>query len=195
MKISHGFAGSLASGGAGRWLALLVALALLAACAPPTKSEEELRKDIQALKADLATLKENVAKLEAGQQEILAQLKKAEAPQAPVPPMMKPMPPAPAPAPMSVSQLLKEKDRYLGARVTVRGPVGPVVVHHKSLMLKSPEGDVEVFFGNLPDKKLVDRLTSVPLDHPITVTGVVSAPMSKGAGAAKLQIMAEDVQM
>ncbi len=204
MMISHGFARSSSIARAACWLTVLAALVLLAACAPPSKSEEEMRKDIQALKADLNALKEKVAKLEAGQQEISELLKKQAAAAAqpafpgigkpmPVVPQAPALPAVPATAPLTVSQLLKDKDRYLGARVTVKGPVGPVVVHHKSLLLKSPEGDVEVFFGNLPDKKVVDRLTSVPLEHPITVTGTVSAPQGKG-GTAKLQIAAEDVE-
>ena len=66
------------------------------------------------------------------------------------------------PAPLTVSQLLAGKDQYLGARVTVKGEVGPVLVHHKSLMLKSPQGMVEVLFGKLPDQKQV----AAPHLHP-----------------------------
>jgi hypothetical protein len=65
-------------------------------------------------------------------------------------------------------------------------------VHHKSLLLKSPEGMVEVFFGKLPDAKQVQRLTSTPINQPLTVTGVVNLPAA-GAGAAKLQITAEAI--
>ena len=75
--------------------------------------------------------------------------------------------------------------------MTVKGSVGPVLVHHKSLLLKAPEGLVEVFFGKLPDEKLVQRLTSTTLDQPITVTGVVG-PSPKGG--ANLQIQAEAVE-
>ncbi len=96
------------------------------------------------------------------------------------------------PAPLTVSQLLAGKDQYLGARVTVKGEAGPVLVNHKSVMLKSPQGMVEVLFGKLPDQKQVARLTSIPIDQPLTVTGVVSLPPGT-AGAAKLQISAEAV--
>ena len=93
-----------------------------------------------------------------------------------------------------MGQLLASKDRYLGARVTVKGLVGPVMMHHKSLILKSPQGMVEVLFGNLSDPKLVQTLSSTPLDDKlITVTGVVNLPPARGAGA-QLQINAEAVQ-
>jgi hypothetical protein len=65
-------------------------------------------------------------------------------------------------------------------------------VHHKSLLLKSPQGMVEVFFGKLPDAKQVQRLISTPINQPLTVTGVVNLP-SGSAGAAKLQITAEAI--
>jgi hypothetical protein len=65
------------------------------------------------------------------------------------------------------------------------------MVNHKSLFLKSPEGMVEVFFGQLPDPKLVTYLTSTPPEQSVTVTGVVSLPPRMGA--AKLQINAEAV--
>ncbi len=92
-----------------------------------------------------------------------------------------------------MGQLIAGKDRYVGTRVTVKGPVGPVMMHHKSLMLKSPQGMVEVLFGNLPDPKLVQTLTSTPLDKPITVTGLVNLPPARGGGA-QLQINAEAVE-
>ena len=49
--------------------------------------------------------------------------------------------------------------------MTVKGEAGPVMVHRKSLMLKSPQGMVEVLFGKLPDPKQVQRLTSTPLTN------------------------------
>jgi hypothetical protein len=172
------------------FLWLLAAWLLLPACAPGPQSNEDLRKEIQGLKSEVTALKEKLTKLESGQQAILDLLKKSGAP----------LPEAAGPEPLpqlqggpqalTVGQLIAAKDRYLGMRVTVRGPVGPVLVHHKSLLLKSPEGLVEVFFGKLPDEKQVQRLTSFTLDQPITVTGVVS-PSPKGG--AKLEIQAEAI--
>jgi hypothetical protein len=107
--------------------------------------------------------------------------------------MMPGQPPGPAPACLTVSQLLTSKDRYLGTRVTVKGMPGPVMVHHKSLLLKSPQGMLEVLFGNLPDPKLVQSLTSTPLDRAVTVTGVVNLPPPRGGGA-QLQINAEAIE-
>ncbi len=106
--------------------------------------------------------------------------------------MVVPSQPA-APAALTVAELLASKDRYLGTRVKVKGMPGPVMVHHKSLMLKGPQGMVEVLFGNLPDPKLVQSLTSTALDKPLTVTGVVNLPPARGAGA-QLQISAEAVE-
>jgi hypothetical protein len=165
------------------WLVLLVLL-LLPACAveTQTQSNEALRKEIQGLKGEISALKEKVAQLEAGQKAILDDLQKLAAPPGATAP----------PQPLSVSQLIRGKDRYLGAQVTVRGQAGPVLMHHKSLILKAPEGMVEVLFGGLPDQKMVQRLTSTPLESPLTVTGMVSLP-PKGGGA-KLQITAEAVE-
>jgi hypothetical protein len=100
-------------------------------------------------------------------------------------------PAAVQPLALSVSQLIKEKDRLLGTRVTVRGPAGPVLMHQKSLYLKAPEGMVEVFFGNLPDEKTVKQLTSQPIEQPLTVTGLLTPEAKPGA---KLRINAEAVE-
>ena len=81
-----------------------------------------------------------------------------------------------------MAELLAGKDRYLGTRVTVKGMPGPVMVHHKSLMLKGPQGMVEVLFGNLPDPKLVQSLTSTTLDKPLTVTGRGEPAAGPGRG-------------
>jgi hypothetical protein len=185
MNLDHGFKQVTLSG----WrtpVLLALTLLLMFGCVPSGKSEEELRKEIQSLKSEVTALQEKLTKLEAGQQAILTQLK-----QSPVAPPATQPGEAPKPSePLTVSQLITGKDRFIGTRVTVKGPVGPVLVHHKSLLLKAPEGLVEVFFGSLPDDKQINRLTSTPLDQPITVTGVVSMPTR---GGAKLQIMAETV--
>ena len=73
----------------------------------------------------------------------------------------------------------------------MKGKAGPVIVHHKALLLVAPEGMVMVLLGSLPDEKTMVRLTSIPLEKPVTVTGMVSlAPQGTGA---KLQITAEAV--
>jgi hypothetical protein len=188
MRAGHGLQKDRVITQISRCLVSLAILLLLPACPQAGKSDDEMRKEIQGLKAEITAVKEQLTKLEAGQQAILEALKKPAAlPEVATPP---PVPPQ-APQALSVSQLLKEKDRYLGTRVTIKGPVGPVLVHHKSLLLKSPEGMVEVFFGNITDKRVVDRLTSMPLDHPVTVTGMVSLASK---GGAKLFITAEAVE-
>ena len=173
-----------------RFIVVLMALASLSACAPSNQADEELRKEIQALKAQVTVLQEKLNQVQTGQQAILDLLKQP----APTPPAPVVAPtPAPAPAPLTVAELLASKDRYLGARVQVKGMPGPVMVHHKSLMLTGPQGMVEVLFGNLPDPKLIQSLSSAALDKPLTVTGVVNLPPARGAGA-QLQINAEAVE-
>ncbi len=183
--------------GVRRLIVMLLALVLLSACAPSGRADEELRKDIQALKAQVTALQEKLNQLQTGQQAILNELKQPVPPvAAPVAPPAAPMavPSQPqAPEALTVAQLLAGKDRYLGTRVTVKGMPGPVMVHHKSLMLKGPQGMVEVLFGNLPDPKLIQTLSSATLDKPLTVTGVVNLPPAR-SGGAQIQINAEAVE-
>ncbi len=174
----------------GRWFAGLLILSLISACTATAKSDEDLRKEIQDLKQEVKAVQEKLGQLQAGQQAMLEILKQPAPPAATAPAVLPP-PVPPAPQPLTVGQLLAGKDQYVGSRVTVRGAVGPVLVHHKSLFLKAPEGMVEVRFGKLPDQKLVQQLTSLPLEKPVTVTGIVSLPPK--TGGARLQIDAEAV--
>jgi hypothetical protein len=178
-----------APGGGRRLIVMLMALVFLSACAPSNQGEEELRKEIQALKAQVAAAQEKLNQVQAGQQAILDLLKQ------PAPPAAPPAGPSQPPGleSLTVAELLASKDRYLGVRVKVKGMPGPVMVHHKSLMLTSPQGMIEVLFGSLPDPKLIQSLSSATLDKPLTVTGVVNLPPSRGAGA-QLQINAEAVE-
>ncbi|MHB8070165.1 MAG: hypothetical protein ACYDIC_19910 [Desulfobaccales bacterium] len=177
------------------WFLLFLTLALLApaACIPDKKAQEEQRQEIQGLKTEIIALKEQinalkeqVGKLEAGQQQIINLLANPPAP----PPPAAAAPP-PVPEPFTVSQLLKEKERLLGTRVTVKALPGPVVVHRKTMLLKAPEGSVEVYFGDLPDVKTANRLTSTTLEQPLTITGVLSPP---AGGGANLRITAEVIE-
>jgi hypothetical protein len=199
MQTVPGLPQSPAPGGVRRLIVMLLALVLLSACAPSSQADEELRKEIQALKAQVTALQDRFNQLQTGQQAILDQLKQASPvahPAAPVMPQVAPMAvpsQTPAPEALTVDQLLAGKDRYVGTRVRVKGMPGPVMVHHKSLMLRGPQGMVEVLFGNLPDPKLVQTLGSTALEKPLTVTGVVSLPPARGGGA-QLQINAEAVE-
>jgi hypothetical protein len=175
-----------------RFIVVLMALASLSACAPSNQAEGELRQEIQALKAQVTAMQEKLNQVQTGQQVILDLLKQPAVAAAPVAPMAVPSQLA-APAALTVAELLDSKDRYLGTRVKVKGMPGPVMVHHKSLMLKGPQGMVEVLFGSLTDPKLVQSLSSTALDKPLTVTGVVNLPPARGAGA-QLQINAEAVE-
>jgi len=175
-----------------RFIVVLMALASLSACAPSNQADEELRKEIQALKAQVTAMQEKLNQVQTGQQAMLELLKQPAPAAAPTAPMAVPSQPA-APETLTVAELLASKDRYLGIRVKVKGMPGPVMVHHKSLMLKGPQGMVEVLFGNLPDPKLIQSLSSTALDKPLTVTGVVNLPPARGGGA-QLQINAEAVE-
>ena len=175
-----------------RFIVVLMALASLSACAPSNQGEGELRQEIQALKAQVTAMQEKLNQVQTGQQVMLELLKQPAPVAAPLAPMAAPSQP-PAPEALTVDQLLASKDRYLGTRVKVKGMPGPVMVHHKSLLLKGPQGMVEVLFGNLPDPKLVQSLSSTALDKPLTVTGVVNLPPARGGGA-QLQINAEAVE-
>jgi hypothetical protein len=182
-----------APGGVRRLIVMLMALLFLSACAPSNQAEEELRKEIQALKAQVAAAQEKLDKVQAGQQAILDLLKQPAVPVAsPAAPLAAPGQP-PAPDALTVAELLASKDRYLGTRVKVKGMPGPVMVHHKSLMLKSPQGMIEVLYGSLTDPKLIQTLSSAALEQPLTVTGMVNLPPARGAGA-QLQINAEAVE-
>ncbi len=181
----------------GRFVSGLLILLLISACSAAAKSDEDLRKEIQDLRQEVKAMQDKLGQLQAGQQAMLELLKHPAPPPAaaPVvlpPPAPTPPPAPPAPQPLSVSELLAAKDRYVGTRVRVKGAAGPVLVHHKSLFLKSPEGMVEVRFGKLPDEKLVQQLSSIPLEKPLTVTGIVSLPSK--TGGARLQIDAEAVE-
>jgi hypothetical protein len=175
-----------------RCIVVIMALACLSACAPSNQAEGELRQEIKALKAQVTAMQEKLNQVQTGQQAILALLQKPAVAAAPIAPVAVPSPP-PGPATLTVAELLASKDRYLGTRVKVKGMPGPVMVHHKSLMLKGPQGMVEVLFGTLADPKLVQSLTSTVLDKPLTVTGIVNLPPARGAGA-QLQINAEAVE-
>jgi hypothetical protein len=189
----------------GKFFMFLAMAVLMAACSPDPKSEDDLRGEIQDLKKEINSMQEKLDKLQesqhdllAGQQTMLALLQKSlqlaqTAPpvQPPPPPLPQAAPPFQPPPPLTVSQLLSNKDQYLGSRVTVKGKAGPVIMHRKSLLLVAPEGMVEVLLGSLPDEKTVVRLTSTPLEKPVTVTGIVALPAQ--ATSAKLQITAEAV--
>ncbi|MGA8573428.1 MAG: hypothetical protein ACLP7A_09575 [Desulfobaccales bacterium] len=174
---------------------------LLAGCSQESKkSGEELRGEIQDLKKEVKSMQEKLDKLQANQQAMQANQQAMQAnQQAMLALLQKPIQPPPAaeafqpppPQVLTVSQLLANKDRLLGTRVTVRGMPGPVIMHHKSLFLLAPGGMVEVLLAGLPDEKLVVRLTSTPLEKPITVTGVVA--LAPPGTSAKLQITAEAV--
>ncbi|MDD2903023.1 MAG: hypothetical protein PHU44_11390 [Syntrophales bacterium] len=165
-----------------RWPILVLSLALLApgACTPDKKAQEELHQQIKGLKAEIKGLQEKMDKLERGQQEILQLLHKP----APPPPPAAAAPPA-TPEPLSLGQLLKDKERLQGTRVTVRGMPGTVLVHRQTLIMRAPEGMVDVYFGAIPDTLTINRLTSTNLDHPVTVTGILSLS-PKGVGNPKI---------
>ncbi len=179
--------------------AVTAALFLVSACTPPAATDEKTAQEIKGLKAELDQLQKKMTKMEAEQQEVIKMLKRLGIATAPPPPAEMAAPPAAPAAPppaqpgeevLTVGQLLKNRDRFVNTRVTVKGMGGTVVMHHKLLMLKSPEGMVEVYFGNLQDKKVVDRLAAQEFNQPLTVSGLLTQS-PKGPG---LRITADKVE-
>lgn len=180
---------------------LLAVLWLLPGCTG-APANEDFKKEVQALKGELGSLKERLAQVEAGQKILLELVKefqkaKAATPESPgtvgeTPGVQASGPPGQA-APLSVAELFKNRNQLLGARVTVRGLPGPVMVHKKTLFLGGPGGMVEVLYGNLQDKKQVERLNSQAIDTPITVSGLLAGAPGQAKDPARLQIMADAV--
>ncbi len=188
---------------------LILAILWLAPGCPPPPGNEKLNKEVEALKAEVATLKEKVDKLEAAQKILTEMMKmKTAAPAVSTPPGIPPgvpgmgtelpgMPPVPgqtAGTPLTVDELFRDKDKLLGTKVTVRGLPGPVMMHKKTLYMNGPGGMVEVIYGNLQDKRQVDRITAQSIDTPITVSGLLSAAPGQTKGQVRLIIMADSVE-
>jgi hypothetical protein len=187
------------------WLAafLIAVLWLIPGCPSPPEIQE-LKKEVKALKTEVAALKEKIIQVEAGQKVLMEVVKGAPppkglapgAPEAAAPedlPAM-PVPPGAATTPLTVAELFTNKDQLLGTRVTVTGVPGPVLMHKKTLFLSDPKGMVEVLYGNLQDKKQVDRLTAQTIETPITVTGLLSMAPGQTKEPVRLVIMADLVE-
>jgi hypothetical protein len=199
------FCGGLAKG-AGRAslpAALILALLWLVPGCPPPPGGADLKKEVETLKIEVATLKEKVVQLEATQKILVEMIKARAALPSPSPspggaaaelPGLPPAPAQPAATPLTVDELFKNKDQLLGTRVTVRGLPGPVMMHKKTLFLNGPGGMVEVIYGNLQDKKQVERLTAQNIDTPITVSGLLSGAPGQAKGQVRLMIMADSVE-
>jgi hypothetical protein len=185
---------------------LLAVLCLIPGC-QNQMGVQELKKEVKVLKSEVTALKEKIIQLEAGQKVLLGIVKgerlKAEkptAPQATTPEVTKVQPTLPVPAgqaaaaPLTVADLFKNKDRFLGTRVTVKGVPGPVLMHKKTLFMSGPQGMVEVLYGNLQDKKQVERLTSQTIETPIIVSGLLSTAPGQTKEPVRLIIMADTVE-
>ncbi len=175
-----------------------MSLFLCFACAP-APTDREMQKDVQSLKTEVAALKQQIEQLKAGQKQIQDTLKEMQEPGEPVAPTAPPAAPTtepsgvPSPKAISLGQLLQNKDRLIGTRVTVKGKPGPVLMHKKILYLQAPEGMLEVFFGNILDKKQMERLGSQTLEEPVTVTGLLTKSPGTGYDPSRLRIVAETV--
>jgi hypothetical protein len=202
-KMWHSRGGGLVKspGRAGCLAALILAILWVTPGCPPPPGSEKLKKEVEALKAEVTTLKEKVDKLEATQKILVEMVKTKTA--APIPaapgaaaelPGLPPPPAQASAAPLTVDELFKNKDHLIGTRVTVRGIPGPVLMHKKTLFLSGPEGMVEVIYGNIQDKKQVDRITAQNIETPITVSGLLSAAPGQAKGQVRLIIMADSVE-
>jgi hypothetical protein len=150
----------------------------------------------------VASLRDKVNQMEAAQKVMLEMMKNRPAAAVPGAPglggsELPGLPPTAAPAAgtaMTVEELFKNKDQLLGTRVTVRGIPGPVLMHKKTLFMGGPGGMVEVIYGNLQDKKQVERLTSQSIETPLIVSGLLSGAPGQGKGQVRLVIMADSVE-
>lgn len=184
--------------------ALILAILWLTPGCPPTPGGQELKKEVEALKTEVAAIKEKLIQVEASQKTLLEMVKGTQMPKAGAPAATPGMeaglplvqsPTAPTPGtPLSVDELFKQKDQLLGARVTVKGLPGPVLMHKKTLFLQGPKGMVEVIYGNLQDKKQVERLTAQAIETPLTVSGILSAAPGQTKEPVRLIIMADMVE-
>ncbi len=187
--------------GRAAWLAVgLVALLWLTPGCPAPPGNQDLKKEVEALNAEVAGLKEKIVQLEATQKVLVELAKGTGAPKAEEPkveqlPLAQPGQPAqPVAAALTVDELFKNQEALLGTRVTVKGVPGPVLMHKKTLFLSGPGGMVEVIYGNLQDKAQVDRLTAQALEVPITVSGLLSAAPGQAKKTMRLIIMADAVE-
>lgn len=167
-------------------LVIFLALISTAACTPTTP-DPELRQEIQSLRTELQTLKEKLGELSSEHQKIQEMLSTLIAAKPTSAASEQPHPDSSAI--LTVTQVIREHPRLVGRRLTVRGEIGLVLLHRKSFYLKSPDGMVEVLFGDLRDKAAVDRLTSQNLTGPITITGQLLPPSPQDP--KRLQIIAD----
>jgi hypothetical protein len=187
--------------GRAAWLAAgLVALLWLTPGCPAPPADQALKKEVEALKAEVAGLKDKIVQMEATQKVLVELARGTASPKVDEPkgeqlPLAQPGQPAqPAAAAMTVDELFKNQETLLGTRVTVKGVPGPVLMHKKTLFLSGPGGMVEVIYGNLQDRTQVDRLTAQALETPITVSGLLSVAPGQAQKAMRLIIMADAVE-
>ena len=75
MPTVTGFPHPPVSTGVCRFIVMFMALVSLSACAPATQADEELRKEIQALKEQVTAMQEKLNQVQTGQQVMLELLK------------------------------------------------------------------------------------------------------------------------
>jgi hypothetical protein len=187
-------------------LLLILGLIILTGCEPTSPELKDIQQELKTVRSELAEIKSKLGQLETGQQQLLIMGERQppgpeKAPDISQPgqeektlknlPTLPAPVEAPAPQPLTVDQVLREKDTFVGNRVTVRGKLGMVIIHRKSFYLKGSPGAIEVIFGNLPDKNIINRLTTQDWDGQIIVTGVLSISTKNKAG---YQLIAENLE-
>jgi|GEM_PF-2786186 len=168
----------------------LCGIVSLASCDRGGSQVEALKQEVKSLQEEMARLKDQVGQLEEARRQAPKPAEAAAVARVLSAPQPTPMPAA-EPA-LTVEQLLKQKEQLLGGKVTVEGRMGLVMIHRKSLYLKGQQAMVEVFFADLPDKNLVQRLISQDWPGKVVVTGVFAPSGHERTG---FQITAESIEL
>ncbi len=181
--------GKLRLGGLG--VVLLVGALVAVSCEREASRVSALTQEVKGLQEEVARLQDRVTNLEAVLQKVQGPAPGPAVAQVPLTPPAAPEPP-PVGEVLTVDQLLKQKEQFLGGRVTVQGRLGLVLIHRKSFFLKGQQGMLEVLFAELPEKNTVQRLISQDWPGMVVATGTFAPSAREKTG---FQLTAENIEL